>query len=89
MEEKTKMLHRLRRIEGQVRGIQRMIEDDRNSIDVITQLQAIRAAISRVETEIVRQRVAECVRLAVGDQNEVRKRERAEELIRVLVRRPN
>ena len=83
------MLHRLRRIEGQVRGIQRMIEDDRRSIDVITQLQAVCAAISRVETEIVRQHVVECVRLAVGKQNEDEQRERAEELIRVLVRRPN
>ena len=89
MADKTSMLNRLRRIEGQVRGIQGMIEDGRSSIDVITQLQAVRAAVTRAETEFVRQRIEECVRLAVGSQNEVRQRERAEELIRVLVRGPN
>lgn len=89
MEEKTKMLHRLRRIEGQVRGIERMIEDDRYCIDVITQLQAVRAAVSRAESELVKQHVAECVRLALAGRNEDQQREKAEELIRVLVRFPD
>lgn len=89
MELKSKMLNRLRRIEGQVRGIERMIEDDRYCIDVITQLQAVRAAVSRAESELVKQHVADCVRLALaGRKNEYQQREKAEELIRVLVR-PN
>ena len=88
-EKKTRMLHRLRRIEGQVRGIHRMVEDDRYSIDIITQLQAVRAAILRAEIELVRQHIAQCVHFAVGDQDEGQQREKVEELIRVLARRPN
>ena len=45
------LLNRLRRLEGQVRGIARMIEDDRYCIDVLTQIRAVRAALDRVEQE--------------------------------------
>ena len=51
---KPKLLNRLRRIEGQVRGVARMVEEDRYCIDVLTQIQAVRAALSRAETEILR-----------------------------------
>ena len=49
---KPKVINRLNRIEGQVRGIGRMVEDDRYCVDVLTQLQAVRAALSRVESEV-------------------------------------
>jgi DNA-binding FrmR family transcriptional regulator len=52
---------RLRRIEGQVRGIARMIEDDRACEDVVTQLLAVRAAMDRVAGEIVRLHVDRCL----------------------------
>ena len=48
---KPKLLNRLNRIEGQVRGVARMVEDDRYCIDILTQLQAARAALAQVETE--------------------------------------
>ena len=50
---KKSQLARLSRIEGQVRGLSRMVEDDRYCIDIITQISAVRAALKRVEQEIL------------------------------------
>ena len=63
---------RLARIEGQVRGLVRMIDDDRYCIDVITQTQAVRAALARVERLVLQEHVAHCVADAVasGDKTE-------------------
>ncbi len=83
---KPKILNRLSRIEGQVRGISRMVEDDRYCIDVLTQLQAVRAALHRVETEVLRQHLDHCVMGAMtGDDPEDRKA-KARELIELLAR---
>ncbi len=67
---------RLRRIEGQVRGLIRMVDEDRYCIDVITQVQAVRAALKRVEEEVLRDHVAHCVEHAIqsGDAREQRKK---------------
>ena len=67
---------RLRRIEGQVRGLIRMVDEDRYCIDVITQVQAVRAALKRVEEEVLRDHVAHCVEHAIqsGDAGEQRKK---------------
>lgn len=63
MDEKVKKSQRARlgRIEGQVRGVLRMIEDDRYCIDVLTQVRAVRAAIDKVEQEILRDHLQHCV----------------------------
>lgn len=53
---------RLRRVEGQIRGIQRMIEDDRDCEDIITQLMAARAALDKAGLLIVSSHVQECLR---------------------------
>ena len=82
--DKTKLLNRLHRIEGQVRGIAHMIQNDRYCIDVLTQLRAARAAIRRVETELLKVHVAECVRTAITGRNAKERLEKAEELIRLL-----
>lgn len=65
-------LARLSRIEGQVRGIARMIEAERYCIDILTQLRAIKAALNKVETEILKDHADHCVRQAIesGDANE-------------------
>lgn len=83
---KDKLLNRLNRIEGQVRGISRMIEDGRYCIDVLTQLQAVRAALGRVETEMLRDHLGHCIEGAIvsGDKDEQRKK--AAELIELLER---
>nr|WP_295662142.1 metal-sensitive transcriptional regulator [Polymorphobacter sp.] len=56
-----RQLPRLRRIEGQVRGIAGMVDDGRYCIDILTQLQAARAALARVEREILDDHVRACV----------------------------
>jgi DNA-binding FrmR family transcriptional regulator len=77
---------RMARIEGQVRGIARMIEEDRYCIDVLTQVQAVRAALGRVETEMLQSHLAHCIEGAIvsGDLREQRKK--AAELIELLGR---
>jgi len=56
---------RLARIEGQVRGVRRMIEDDRYCIEILTQTQAIKSALKRVEAEILKDHAAHCVAHAI------------------------
>jgi DNA-binding FrmR family transcriptional regulator len=60
-----KLTARLARIEGQVRGIARMVEDDRYCIDILTQMQAIKSALRRVEVEILKDHAAHCVAAAI------------------------
>ncbi len=61
----AKLLTRLNRIEGQVRGIARMIEEDRYCIDILNQIQAIKAALKRVEEEVLKGHAAHCVAHAI------------------------
>ena len=88
MDEKLKksQLARLGRIEGQVRGVARMVEEDRYCIDVLTQIRAIRAALSRVEGEMLKTHLGHCIESAIvaGDADEQRKK--ANELIQLLER---
>src|SRR5262249_11752275 len=58
---KTSCRKRLSRIEGQVRGLSRMVDEDRYCIDIVTQISAVRAALRRVEEEVLRDHVAHCV----------------------------
>jgi DNA-binding FrmR family transcriptional regulator len=83
---KDKLMNRLNRIEGQVRGVARMVEEDRYCIDVLTQLQAVRAALARVETEMLKDHLGHCIEGAIvaGDKNE--QRQKAAELIQLLER---
>jgi CsoR family transcriptional regulator, copper-sensing transcriptional repressor len=85
-EAKTSCLKRLRRIEGQVRGVARMVEEDRYCIDVITQLSAVRAALRGVESEILKDHVAHCVENAIAHGSKTEQRRRVAELIDVLSR---
>ncbi len=75
---------RLRRIEGQVRGVQKMIEDRRYCVDIITQLQSISAAIARVQERILKRHLEHCVTEAIRSGREEDKREKIEEIIDVL-----
>ena len=83
---KPSLLNRLRRIEGQVRGVVRMVEDDRYCIDVLTQLQAIRAAVSRVETEMLKDHLGHCIEGAIASGDADEQRRKAGELIELLER---
>lgn len=83
---KPKLLNRLSRIEGQVRGIARMVEDDRYCIDVLTQLQAVRAALGRVETEMLKSHLDHCIESAIVSGDAQEQRRKAGELIELLGR---
>src|SRR5690606_26518882 len=77
---------RLSRIEGQVRGIARMVEDERYCIDIVTQIAAARAALRRVEEEILRDHVAHCVEHAIASGDAEEQRRKVSELMAVFSR---
>ncbi|HVQ07521.1 MAG TPA: metal-sensitive transcriptional regulator [Allosphingosinicella sp.] len=83
---KAALTNRLNRIEGQVRGIARMIDEDRYCIDVLTQLQAIRAAVARVETEMLNDHLGHCIEAAISGGDADDQRRKASELIQLLQR---
>ena len=83
---KTSTLKRLGRIEGQVRGLARMVEDDRYCIDIVTQISAVRAALRRVEEEILREHVAHCVEHAIASGDKEDQRQKVAELMDVMGR---
>jgi DNA-binding FrmR family transcriptional regulator len=83
---KASVLKRLRRIEGQVRGLARMVDDDRYCIDIVTQLSAVRAALRRAEEEILTDHAAHCVENAIASGNKTEQRRKVAELIDVLSR---
>jgi DNA-binding FrmR family transcriptional regulator len=84
--QKDSTLKRLSRIEGQVRGIARMLEADRYCIDVVTQIGAVRAALRRVEEEILRDHVAHCVEHAITSGDKSDQRRKVAELMDVMAR---
>ena len=83
---KTSVLKRLQRIEGQMRGLTRMVDDDRYCIDIVTQISAVRAALRRAEEEILRDHVAHCVEHAIKSGNRAEQRKKVAELMDVFGR---
>jgi CsoR family transcriptional regulator, copper-sensing transcriptional repressor len=79
-------LRRLSRIEGQVRGLTRMVEDDRYCVDIVTQISAVRAALRRAEEEILRDHVAHCVEHAITAGDKTDQRRKVAELMDVISR---
>ncbi len=77
---------RLGRIEGQVRGLARMVEQDRYCIDIVTQISAVRAALRRVEEEILRDHVGHCVEHAIASGDKADQRRKIAELMDVIGR---
>ena len=77
---------RLGRIEGQVRGLSKMVEEDRYCIDIVTQISAVRAALRRVEEEVLKDHVAHCVEHAIASGDKADQRQKVAELIEVLGR---
>jgi DNA-binding FrmR family transcriptional regulator len=79
-------LKRLKRIEGQVRGVARMVEDGRYCIDIVTQIGAVRAALRKVEEEVLRDHVGHCVEGAIASGNRSQQRRKIAELMDVFGR---
>ncbi|MCR9259890.1 MAG: metal-sensitive transcriptional regulator [Pseudomonadaceae bacterium] len=82
--EKEATIKRLNRIEGQVRGIARMIEEERYCIDILQQMQAIKSAFARVEDAILKDHSATCVESAIASGNTDEQRKKFGELIDLL-----
>lgn len=82
-------VNRLNRIAGQVRGIAQMIEDDRYCIDILHQVQAVRSALAKVESQVLKDHAACCVAEAIASGNEAEQREKFEELVDLLERKRN
>jgi len=85
-EAKTAVLKRFKRIEGQVGGLSRMVEEGRYCIDIVTQISAVRAALRRAEEEILRDHVSHCVEHAIASGNKTDQRKKIAEIIDVLGR---
>lgn len=81
-ENKDAVLKRLRRIEGQVRGVERMVEENRYCIDIVTQVTAIQAALDKVALELLSDHAAHCVLNAEDGERQ----ERTEELMSAVER---
>ena len=79
---KDQLLKRLRRVEGQVRGIQGMVDDDRYCIDILTQISAVQSALDKVALGLVDEHTRHCVMGAEGDARE----EKTEELMAAVGR---
>ncbi len=83
---KSSRLKRLNRIEGQVRGLARMVEEDRYCIDIVTQIAAVRAALRRVEESVLRDHIDHCVRHAIASGDKAEQEQKVAELMEVLSR---
>ncbi len=77
-------LNRLRRIEGQVRGLQRMVEEDRYCIDILTQIRSARAALGRVSDSILRRHLHHCVAHALTSGNSTERDEKLQEVFSAI-----
>ena len=84
VETKTVAMKRLARIEGQVRGVARMIEQDRYCIDVVRQVQAVKAALSGLESVIIDEHLKTCVDTALAGKSLNARREKVTELVAIL-----
>lgn len=86
MRAKTKKTvdQRLARIEGQVKAVRRLVEEDRYCVDVVRQVQAARAALASMETLIIEDHVDTCVEQALTTGSVGERREKVNELVGIL-----
>ncbi|WP_314161028.1 metal-sensitive transcriptional regulator [uncultured Gemella sp.] len=82
---KSKYITRLKRSEGQLRGIQKMIEEDRDCMDIITQLSAVRSSVDRVMELLITENLMECINNPIKNPDE--QKEKMEKAIRYLVKK--
>lgn len=82
-ENKDAVAKRLKRVEGQVRGIARMVDEDKYCIDILTQINAVQAAIDKVATELLRDHAKHCM-VNIDDPTE--QQEKADELVNAVGR---
>ena len=79
-------VNRLNRIAGQVQGISKMVADDRYCIDILTQIQAVKAALNKAESEILKDHAACCVAEAIASGESEDQRQKFDELVELFAR---
>ena len=82
-DDKEAILKRLRRAEGQVRGVARMVESDKYCIDILTQINALQAAVDKVAVELIRDHAKHCM---THVKNKAEQQAKAEELVGAISR---
>ena len=85
-EDREALVNRLHRIEGQVRGIERMVEDDRYCIDILTQLGAVSTALEAVALKVLEEHVQHCVAGALASGDPGAAEEKSRELLEAVQR---
>lgn len=85
-ETKQQALGRLRRIAGQVQGIQRMIEDEKSCVDILLQISAVRGALDQVSKILMTRHIESCVRDSLSAGSERERSQKIDELVRVCAR---
>ena len=83
----TAKINRLNRIAGQVRGVAKMIEDERYCIDILNQIAAIKSALGKVESQVLKDHAACCVSEAIASGDAAEQRAKFEELVELLEKR--
>jgi DNA-binding FrmR family transcriptional regulator len=84
--DKDALIKRLRRIEGQVRGLEKMVEDDRYCIDVLTQVSAVSKALESLSFEVLDDHVRHCVAGAIASGDKRKAAEKSQELLDAVQR---
>jgi DNA-binding FrmR family transcriptional regulator len=78
------LIRRLRRVEGQVRGLQKMIEEGRYCVDILTQIDAVTAALARVQDQVLESHLNHCVAEALEGEDRGARKERVDEVVTLL-----
>lgn len=78
------LVRRLRRIEGQVRGLQKMVAEGRYCVDVLTQVDAVTAALARFQDQVLESHLNHCVTEALEGQNQRARRDKVDEVVTLL-----
>ncbi|MDG5750010.1 metal-sensitive transcriptional regulator [Qipengyuania sp. XHP0211] len=87
MSDKQAIGNRLKRIEGQVRGVQQMVADERYCIDILHQIQAIKSALAKVESQVLKDHAACCVAEAIASGDPAEQRVKFNELVELFEKR--
>ena len=83
---KTSVLHRLRRIEGQIRGLQRLVEEERYCADIITQISSVQEALRGVGRELMRNHLKHCATASIRSESEAERAAMYDELVELMYR---
>lgn len=84
--DRSDIINRLKRIEGQVRGVSQMVADDRYCMDILHQVQAVKAALAKVESAILKEHASCCVAEAIASGDVAEQRAKFNELVDLIER---